>query len=190
MVMPHNQLRINEDIRREDQRTQHTIDKLHGTVERQEHGHKPEQNHEPQRAKQVRHPVREVVLGLAGEERQGDEDAQRQNERLHDDLGVVEGCYHADGVGFEEGEAGEEEEVCGVGLALPVCCEHEAEGAEDGDYHEPEVGLNPCSVGGVEEGDGAEDGCEEELGGSGDEGVSLLFEDGKGKGMGMGMEFL
>lgn len=135
MVVAHNQLRINEDIRREHQRTKHTVDKLEGAVERQENGHEAKEDHEPQRAEQVRHPVGEVVLGLAGEEGQGDEDAECQHEGLHDDPRVVEGCHHADGVCFEERESGEEEEVGGVGLALPVGCEHEAQRAEDGNYH-------------------------------------------------------
>lgn len=104
--MPHNKLRIDEDIPREDQRPKHTVDNLNGAVERDEHSHEPEQDHEPQRAEQVRHPVREIVLGLAGEERQRDEDPQRQRQRLDDHPRVVQGCRHADGVGLEDGEAG------------------------------------------------------------------------------------
>lgn len=100
MVMTHNQLRINENIRGENQRAQHTINKLERAVKRKEDSYQTEEDHEPQRTEQVRHPIREVVFGLAGEESQGDEDAQREDQGLHDDPCVVEGCHHADGVRF------------------------------------------------------------------------------------------
>lgn len=96
MIVPHNQLRIDENITREDKRTKHAIDDLNGAVERDEHSHEPEQDHEPQRAEQVRHPVGEVILGLACEEGQSDEDSKRQCERLHHYPRVVERCRHAD----------------------------------------------------------------------------------------------
>lgn len=106
MIVTHNQLRINKDITTEDNRNQPAINQLHGSTSGEEHGHESKQDREPQGAEQVGHPVGKVVARLAGEERQGDEHAQREDERLHDDARVVEGDRHADGVGFEDGEAG------------------------------------------------------------------------------------
>lgn len=96
MIVSHNQLRIDENITREDKRAKHTIDDLNRAVERDEHSHEPEQDHEPQRAEQVWHPIGEVILGLACEEGQGEENSKCQCERLHHYPRVVERCRHAD----------------------------------------------------------------------------------------------
>lgn len=166
MVVSHNKLSIHEDVTREDQGTQHTVDELGGATKRHEHGHESEKDHEPQRTEEVGHPAGKVVLGLAREERERDEDTQCQDKCLHDNSRFVERCHHTDGICFHQGEAGEEQQICWVGLALPVGCEHEAEGAKDGDDHEPEVALNPGTVCIIEERDGAENGSEEDLGGA------------------------
>lgn len=68
---------------------------------------------------------------MAGEYCEGKEDTGGQENGLENDLGLVEGDDDGDGVGFEKGEAGEEEEVRGVGFALPICEEHETDGAKE-----------------------------------------------------------
>lgn len=120
VIMPHNQLRIDKDIPRENQRSHTPIDQFNRGIPREERRHKPKQNEEPQPAEQIRHPVREVVFGLAREEGEGDEHAEREHEGLHDEPGVVEGGYDTDSVGFHDGEAREEEEVGRVAFAFPV----------------------------------------------------------------------
>lgn len=100
VVMAHNQLSINENISREDQRRQPTVDQLRGAIVREERRHEPEENQEPKAPEEIGHPVGEVVFGLAGEQGERDEDAEGEDERLDDDAGVIEGGHHADGVGF------------------------------------------------------------------------------------------
>lgn len=78
VVVAHNQLRVHEDIPREDKSSKDAVDELGSATERNEHGHESEQDHEPERAEEIRHPVGEVVLGLACEECQGHEYAQCQ----------------------------------------------------------------------------------------------------------------
>lgn len=48
MIVPHNQLRINENIARENQRRSTTIDKLHSAISREERSNEPKQDQEPQ----------------------------------------------------------------------------------------------------------------------------------------------
>lgn len=56
---------------------------------------------------------------MAGEERESDEETGGDEDGLEDYAGLVEGDDDGDGVGFEACEAGEEEEVRGVGFAFP-----------------------------------------------------------------------
>jgi len=100
MVVAHDELRVDEDIAREDQRRDDPVHQLHRAVNREERGHEPEQDEHPQPAEQVGDPAREVVARLAREDGQRDEDAQREDERLDDDAGVVERGHHADAVGL------------------------------------------------------------------------------------------
>lgn len=120
MVMPHDQLSINQNITREDQRRNSAIDQIHRLSTWEESSHESEEDQAPQRPEKVWHPGCKVVFGLAGEERESDEDSGCEDHGLKDDTGVEEGGYDGDGVGFEAGEAGEEDEVHGVGFALPV----------------------------------------------------------------------
>ena len=143
MTMPDDQLRIHKDVRRENKRPDSTIHQLNGAILREERSHETKQDKEPQTAEQVRHPVGEVVFRLAREERQRDEHAQRQDERLHDNARVIERGHHADGVGFHHREPGQEKEIGRVGFALPVGDQHHAQGANDGKYEEPEVRADP-----------------------------------------------
>ncbi|KAI7977022.1 hypothetical protein EIK77_002532 [Talaromyces pinophilus] len=127
--MAHNELRINEDISTENQRSNTAINELHAAIVREESSHESEDDEQPQRAEEVWHPVREIVFGLACKQSQSDEDSERDDEGLHDDARV----------------------------------EHESDCADEGDDHEPEIGLDPGAVGVAEEGDAAEDGGEEDL---------------------------
>lgn len=166
VVVSHNKLSIHEDVAGEDQGAQHTVDELGGATKWHEHGHESEEDHEPQRAKEVGHPAGKVILGLAREERESDKDTQCQDKCLHNNSRFIERGHHTDGIRFHQGEAREEQQVCWVGLAFPVGREHEAQGAKDGDDHEPEVALDPGTVCVVEERNGAEDSSEKNLGGA------------------------
>ncbi len=131
MVLAEDQLGVHEDVAAEDERGQPAVDELAGAAVGEEGGHEAEQDQPPQPAEEVGHPRGEVVLGLAGEGGQEDEDAGREDNGVEHDRGLVEGDDDRDGVGLEEGEAREEEHVSGVRVALPVRQEHEAHGAEE-----------------------------------------------------------
>lgn len=163
--MPHDELGVDQDISAEDECGASTIDQFNGAAVREESGHEPENDEDPQRAKEVGHPTCKVVLGLASEEGQGDEDAEGDDERFNDNARLVEGRDDTDGVCLEQSEGAEEDEICWIALPLPVSEEHEADGAEERDPHHPAVGLNPAPVRDGEEGDGGEDGSEQELDG-------------------------
>lgn len=105
MVVSHDELGVHQDIATEDEGRHHTIDQLHRAAMRKERSHEAEDDEHPQRAEKIGHPAREVVFGLASEEGQGDEDAEREDERLDHNSRFIEGCDDADGVGFEEGES-------------------------------------------------------------------------------------
>lgn len=100
VVMAHDELRINEDISTENQRSNTAINELHAAIVREESSHEPEDYEQPQPAKEVWHPVREIVFGLACKQGQSDEDSERDDEGLHDDARLVEGSHDADGVCF------------------------------------------------------------------------------------------
>lgn len=131
MMLPHHHLRIHQDISTEDQRRRPAVQQLTGRAVGEEHGHEAEEDEAPQRAKQVRHPRCEVVLGLAGEGGQEDEDACREDDGVEHDGRLVERHDDAHRVRLGEGEEREEEEVGRVGLALPVGEAEEDEGADE-----------------------------------------------------------
>lgn len=131
MVVAQHELCVNQDIRAEDERADAAVDQLAGAGVGEEHVHEAEENESPERAEEVWHPRGKVVFRLAGEQGQEDEDACRQDHGVEHYVGLVEGHYDADGIGFGQGEGGEEEEVGWVGVSLPICEEHEAECAEE-----------------------------------------------------------
>lgn len=131
MVLAEDELGVDEDITGEDEGREAAVDQLARTGARQEHHHEAEEHEPPERAEQVRHPRREVVLGLAREEGQENEDAAGEDGCVQHDLCLVERDDDADGVGFEESKSGEEEQVCWVRLALPVRQEHETDRSDE-----------------------------------------------------------
>lgn len=166
MMVPHDHLRIDEDITGENQRRNPAVDQLAGAAHGEEQPDEAEQEQHPQRAKQIRHPAGKVILGLARKQGQKDEDAEGEDQRLQDDARAVEGRDDADGVGLERGECGQVQQVRRVAAALPERQEHEPDGADERHEHQPRVCLDPGAVGVAEEGDAAEDGGEKELDGS------------------------
>lgn len=166
VVVAHDELGVDEDVAGEDERRDAAVHELQRAARGEEGGHEPEDDEEPQRAEQVGDPVREVVLGLAREQRQRDEDAQRDDQRLHDDPRVVERRDHADRVRLQRREPRQEEQVRRVALALPVRQEHEPDRAEQGHHHEPEVRLDPSAVRVAEERDCAQHRGQKNLDGS------------------------
>lgn len=157
MVVAHDELGIHKNVAGEDERRDAAVDELHGAAHGEEGGHEPEDDEQPQRAEQVGDPVRKVIFGLAREQRQRDEDAQRDDERLDDDPRVVERRDDADRVGLQRREPGQEEQVRRIALALPVRQEHEPDRAEQRHHHQPEVRLDPSPVRVAEERDCTQD---------------------------------
>lgn len=131
VVVAQHELGVDEDVAREDEGGEPAVDQLGRAAVGEERGHEAEQDQAPQAAEQVRHPRREVVLRLAGEQREEHEDPARQDHGVQDDAGLVERHDDRDGVGLEQREAREEEKVRRVRLALPVGEEHERDGTEE-----------------------------------------------------------
>ena len=119
MVVSHDQLGVHQNISAEDQRTHNSIPELQSRSLREEHCHESKEDEHPERAKEVWHPASKVILGLAREQCQSQEDSEREYEGLHYDLAVVEGGYDADAVGFERGEASQEYQIGWVRFAFP-----------------------------------------------------------------------
>lgn len=109
VVLTHDQLGVDEDVAAEDEGGKAAVDELAGAAVGEEGGHKAEQDESPQAAEQVGHPAGEVILGLAGEGGQEDEDAAREEHGVEHDGGLVEGHDDRNGIRLEEGEASEEE---------------------------------------------------------------------------------
>lgn len=165
VIVSHDQLSVHEDVAAEDEGCDTAVNEFGRGVSWEKGGHEAEDDHQPQGAKQVWDPAREVVLGLACEHGQEDEDAQGHDEGLDDDAALVERRDDADAVRFQGGEAAQEDHVLRITLALPVRQKHEADGAKQRHPHHPRVGLDPVSVAGGEEGDAREGHGHEDLDG-------------------------
>jgi hypothetical protein len=85
VIVTDDKLRVDENVSREDQSSHDPVSQFDTAGLGEESGHEAEQDQHPERTEQVRHPAGEVVLGLAGEECEGDEDAEGEDERLQDD---------------------------------------------------------------------------------------------------------
>ena len=70
MIVPHDQLCVNQDVARKDQSRHPTIHSIHSLATREEASHESEDDEHPQGTKQIRLPRGEVVFALAGEERE------------------------------------------------------------------------------------------------------------------------
>ena len=163
MVMAHDQLGVDEDVAAEDESRDDAVPQLDHLAVWKESGQEAKDDQHPQRAKEVGHPRREVVLALAGEECQGHEDAQGQDERFQHDPAFVEGCDDANAVCFQRRKSAQEDQVDRIRLALPEREKHEDDGPDEGDPHHPRVRLNPSSVSVREERDRGERRGQEEL---------------------------
>lgn len=163
MVVAHDHLRVNQDVGREDEGTHDAVAKLDLAVVREECVHEAEQDHHPDRAKQVRHPRREVVLCLASEQAECDEDAKGEDDCFEHNLGIGERDNDGDAVGFHGGESSKEDQVHGIRLALPEGEAEEYKGADYGPKHHPRVALNEAFVCGRDHRDVADRSCSEEL---------------------------
>lgn len=130
MVLAHNQLGVDEDIAAENQSRDTTVDQLGSGAIGEEHHHDAHQDECPESAEEVGHPTGEVIFTLACKSSQEDEDSAGEDDSVEDDVGLVEGDDDGDGVRLEEGEAGEEEEIGRVGVALPVGEDHEDHSAD------------------------------------------------------------
>lgn len=145
--MSRDQLGVDQNIPTEDQRRSTSINQINCLATREERSHETKDDQHPQRAEQVWHPAREVILRLARKQRQRNEDSQCDDQSLKHNPAFVEGRDHTDTVCLERREAREKEHVGWVGLALPERQEHEANGAEERHPHHPLIALDPCLVG-------------------------------------------
>ena len=143
VIVAHDHLSVHENVTGKDQRGDAPIHQFHRLSAGEERSHEPEDDEKPQRAEQVRLPRREVVLALASKQREEREHGQGDDERLHDDAGVVEARDDRNAVPFEAGESSQEDQVGWVRLALPEGEEQEGDGAEERAPHHPAVGLDP-----------------------------------------------
>lgn len=172
--MSHDQLSVHEDVATEDHRASGTKDQLGGGGVGEECSHETEDDQNPQTAGKVWDPAREIILGLACEKGQGDKDSERDNECFDNDSAFVEGGDDADAVCFQGGKACEEDQVCGIRLALPEGEEQEGDRAEQRRPHHPCICLNPVSVALGEEGEGGQGGREKYL--DGKDGIDFADE--------------
>lgn len=163
MVVAHDQLRVDQNVAREDKRCDHSIAELNSAAVREEHGHEAKQDQDPERAKQVRHPACEVVLALASKQGKRNKDAEREDGCFYYDLGVCERNDDRDGVRFHGSESTKEQQVCRVRLALPESETQECEGAEHRHPHHPRICLYPVLVRGRDHRDVAYGGGGEDL---------------------------
>ena len=111
MVVSHHELCVHQNVPTENERNDDAVCEIDLLVVREEHGHEAKDDDQPQSAKEVRDPARKVILCLAGEQRQDDEDSEREDERLNDDLLLIERGNDRDAVSFESSEDTEENEV-------------------------------------------------------------------------------
>jgi hypothetical protein len=118
VVVANDKLGVYQDVSREDQRSDNTVAELDSARLGEEGGHEAEDDEHPECAKEVRHPACEVVLGLAGEYSEGDEDGEGEDERLQHDPGLEHAGNNRNAVGFECSERCEEGEVHRLGSAL------------------------------------------------------------------------
>lgn len=119
-MMTHDKLGINKNIGTEDEGRNSAVNQLSRRIVGKEHGYETEQDEGPERAKEVGHPRGEIILGLACEQSQEDEDAGREDDGVENNRRLVEGDDDGNRVGFGEGEEREEEQVSWVRLAFPV----------------------------------------------------------------------
>ena len=90
MVMSHDQLGVNKNVSAKYQRCNGTVDELNGAVFGEERCHEAEDDQDPQGPKQIRHPVCEVVFGLACENGKSHEDGAGNDQSLEYNLGLIE----------------------------------------------------------------------------------------------------
>lgn len=144
--MAHDQLCIDQDVCTEDECGNTTVDQFHSAAIREERRHEAENDQDPQATEEIRHPGREVVLGLTRKDCQGDENGRGYDECFQYNLRLVEGDNDGDGVSLERGESAQKQQVCWVGFPFPEGQEHEADRPKEGNPHHPCVGLNPVLV--------------------------------------------
>ena len=104
MIVAHNELGVHQNISTENERCHRSVDKLRSAVVGKEGCHKPKKDEYPQTSEQVGHPIRKVILCLAGKQGQSNKDASRQHESQKDNLRVVEGHNNGYRVGLQDGK--------------------------------------------------------------------------------------
>lgn len=88
VVVSHDELSVHKNVSGEDQSSETAIDKLGCAGVREEGSDESEQDQCPQPSKQIGHPGGEIVLGLACEECETNEDTSCKEDGLKDYFGV------------------------------------------------------------------------------------------------------
>lgn len=165
MVVSDDQLGVHKDVATEDERSNDAVAEFNALGMWEESSHETEQDQHPESTEQVWHPAREVVLRLASEQAQEDKDAECEDQRLHDNPTLVEGCYDRNRVCLQCREDSQEDQIHRIALPLPKREEHKSNSSEQRNPHHPLVRLDPCSERSAEEGHGGQGGGHEELDG-------------------------
>ena len=88
--LPHDELGVNEDVDAEDEGSDAAVDKIGRLGVGQEDVDEAEDDEAPERAESVGDPAREVILRLASESSQEDEDASSDDECVKHNRDIIE----------------------------------------------------------------------------------------------------
>lgn len=118
------------NVRREQKGADAGVNQLHHPTVREEHRHKPKDNHHPQHRIQSGVPAGEIILRLARPQCQREKQRSRNHHRLQHNLRIIETRNHGHRIRLERREPGQQQQICRIGLALPVRRAEEPERAD------------------------------------------------------------
>lgn len=114
-------------------------------VVRHKHPHKPDSDQNHETTKEPPTETAKVPLALEGEECKPEEGEGSNDHGLENDLLVDVSDHGSERDRFEDGEEGEKDDVCGVGVSLPVEEAHGDKAADEGHDKCPLIRLHPAS---------------------------------------------
>lgn len=123
-------MRVENDPRREQQATKAGHRKVERRREREEDGHHRRDEECQQNCREVRRPRHDIPLGLEGEEGQAEERERRDKEGLEKRIGIVRREDEANRDSFEEREGAEQQDVSWRATVLDVYADHARNGAD------------------------------------------------------------
>ena len=104
-----------------------------------EHKYETPANKRPETDTENTLPACKVILRLKGKRSETNENQERDQHGLHQDVTFYHGTCEANGVGFTKGETTQQDQIDGVRASLEVCCNHEAENTHHGNEKQPHV---------------------------------------------------